>query len=441
MATANPSDRAVVDWIERDILVAFYRLGVPLSLLYGLLAYITFPYPAMDLLTASAMVLAGGIAKAIALGRIPKFFVHVIPLLLLLVLGYAAMHEDGIESMVFTALPAFSLILRFVAGTWSATFFTVCLTAWGGILLAHPHWIATHPRVVVHPYDHGRFAILALTNLFVLWFAGVPARMIKKAFAELSRSNADLERIVEERTLALARSNRELESTNSGLDSFARSVSHDLRAPLRGILCYTRTVLEDEGARLSAESKAYLGFSIQAANRSNELIDGFLELARSSTQPLDKLDCDLARMVSNAIEAMRRQYPDRQVEYVGPASARAYGDRNLLQSVVDNLVSNAWKYTGKTEGARIEFAVEAQAEGPVFAFRDNGAGFEMAQVDRLFRSFSRLHKSEDFEGTGIGLSNALRILERHGGWIRGKGEPGRGAEFRFWLPPATTPPA
>jgi len=437
MSFSNSQNPQNIDRIQRIILLAYGRVGIPLSTIYALLAVTTFNGFATDLVAATSLILTGIVALSIAYGRLPNRYVHAIPLVLLLAFGGIAKHEYGFQSMAFTVLPAFALILRFIVGPWSAGAFAMGMTTWGALLMANPTWVDNHDTVNLDPFDHSRIVILVMSNLFVLWFAGVPASMLKKAYVDLSRSAADLEKEVNERTLELAQINRELEATNAGLDTFARSVSHDLRAPLRGILTYTMCVLEDDGKRLSEESKAYLGYSIQAANRSNELIDGFLELARSATKPLEIMNCDLAQMAANAMEALQRQNPTRVAHYIGPPSAKTCGDRSLLRSVIENLLSNAWKYTGKTPDARIEFAIEESPEGTIFAIRDNGAGFDMSHADRLFQNFSRLHTNEEFEGTGIGLSNVHRILQRHGGWIRGEGEPGKGAEFRFWLPART----
>lgn len=327
----------------------------------------------------------------------------------------------------FSAPSALSSVVRFLAPTWSYWLFAAGLTALGWLLASRS------------PAPGGLVALF-VANFFVLWFAGVPLRKAKKAIAELSRSTAALETTVHENAVERERTNREFDALHASLDAFSHSVSHDLRAPLRGVLNYTKTVLEDDEKNLSAESKAYLGYSIQAAQRSNELIDRFLELARASTKPIDKTNFDLSAMASAAIESLQSQDPSRVVAFIGPKSAKAFGDRSLLRKVIENLLSNAWKFTSKTSDARIEFALEEHAEGNVFSIRDNGVGFEMVHVDRLFRNFSRLHTNEDFEGTGVGLSIAHRIMERHGGWIRAQGEPGKGAEFRFWLPPGTDTP-
>lgn len=330
--------------------------------------------------------------------------------------------------LVPSAASARSSVVRFLAPVGSCFLLATGLTAVGWLVASR--W----------PAPGGTVAFFA-ANFAVLWIAGHPLRKTKTALAELSRSTAALEAIERENATERERSRREFEAIHASLDAFSHSVSHDLRAPLRGILNYTKAVLEDDEKNLSAESKAYLGYSIQAAHRSNELIERFLELARASIKPLDKTQFDLAAMASSAVETLRARDPSRVVAFVGPESAKIYGDRSLLRKVIENLLSNAWKFTSRTADARIEFAVGEDAQGAFYAIRDNGVGFEMAQVDRLFRNFSRLHTNDEFEGTGVGLSIAHRILERHGGWIRAQGEPGEGAEFRFWLPPGTDAPA
>jgi signal transduction histidine kinase len=439
MRDTQVPDRQTTDYgMDRHILVAYGRVGIPLSIIYALIAISTFRAPATDLVAATTLACTGLFALTIASGALPGKFVHGIPLLLMFVFGLIAKHEDGFGSMVFTVLPAFTLILRFLAGPWSASVFAMGLTAWGGVLMAHPDWVEQHLDGDPHPFNHAFLVILGLANIFVLWFAGVPAGMLKKANAKLEKTAAELEMRVAERTRELARSNSDLEATNAGLDAFSRSVSHDLRAPLRAILGYTKVILEDDGKNLSMESIAYLEYAIDAANRSNELIDAFLELAKSSTKPLEKSRCDLSEMARNSIESLRRQNPTRDPDIAIHPGCLVFGDRSLLRSVVENLLSNAWKYTGKVPHPKIEFLMEVGTNGPVFLVRDNGAGFDMAHADRLFQNFSRLHSNEDFEGTGMGLSNVFRILERHGGWIKATGRKGEGAEFRFWLPPEPT---
>lgn len=420
--------------IQNDLLLAFGKIGISLSLVYGLVAWTTFQHPTSDLVAATTLILTGSLSLAIARGLVPRRFVHCIALILLAVFIRISKYEDGAESMMFTVLPAFVLVVQVLTGTWTAIAFATGLTVWYGILMAHPGWVENHQEVVLQPFNHSRIVIVGLANAFALWFAGLPTRMLHKAYDQLARTATDLEQRVEARTLELANTNRDLAATNAGLDSFARSVSHDLRAPLRGIHGYTEQLLRLEQDRLGEESKAYLEFSLASAKRANELVDAFLELARSSTKPLEKSTCDLAEMFREGIESMRRQDPSRQVELDVPAHALAFGDPSLMRSVVENLVSNAWKYTAKTTDPRIEFRTEAGPGGTEFVVRDNGAGFDMARADRLFQHFSRLHSSEEFEGTGIGLSNVRRIVERHGGWIVGTGAKGRGAEFRFWLP-------
>jgi signal transduction histidine kinase len=330
--------------------------------------------------------------------------------------------------LVSIAPSPLSPVVRFLSRTWPIGVLAAVLAAFGGLVAAP---CATPDRLV----------LLFLANLLVLWLARIPLRKQRNAFAQLSRSTAALEDRLREGASQLARTNHELEAIQEDLDLFSHSLSHDLRAPLRGILSYTTTVIEDDGKHLSAESKAYLEFSIQAAHRGNKLIDGFLELTRSAGKSLDKTPFDLARMASCAIETFRNQDPSRVVAYLGPESAKVFGDRCLLRKVLEILLSNAWECTRGTPDARIEFAVAEEDAGTVFAIRDNGIGFDANLVDRLFRNRSDHRIDREAEGYGMGLSNAQRILDRHGGWLKARGTPGEGAEFRFWLPPGPAAPA
>ncbi len=251
------------------------------------------------------------------------------------------------------------------------------------------------------------------------------------AEAEIRRLNADLERRVFERTAELAAANREL-------DSFAYAVSHDLRAPLRAMSGFSLALLEDFGDRLDGEARNYLDRIGLASRKMGELIDGMLALSRSTRGELRRDPVDLSEMAQRLLDELARNEPERQVRVEVASAVKTRGDARMLESVLANLLGNAWKYTARTAAPRIRFYAEERDDGRWFCIADNGAGFDMALAGRLFQPFQRLHRQDEFAGIGIGLATVQRIVLRHGGRIQAHGEPGQGATFCFSLNNAAT---
>lgn len=224
-----------------------------------------------------------------------------------------------------------------------------------------------------------------------------------------------------------------LEAANKELDAFCYSVSHDLRAPLRGIDGFSQVLLEDYGGKLDSGGQEYLRRVRAATQRMGQLIDDLLRLSRLSTESLTITDINLSALVQDIIGELRQRDPARDtVVSIAPAIS-ARGDARLLRSVLENLLGNAWKYTGKKQSAVIEFGAMQQDGEPVYFVRDNGAGFDMQYAGKLFGAFQRMHKPEDFPGAGIGLALSMRIVRRHGGRIWAEAQPDRGATFFFTL--------
>ena len=223
---------------------------------------------------------------------------------------------------------------------------------------------------------------------------------------------------------------RELEHANRELEAFSYSVSHDLRAPLRAIDGFSQALLEDFGGRLDADGEHRLRRVRAAAQRMGQLIDDLLALSRVSRTDLRRERVDLSQLAGLVVSELARAHPERQVTVDIAPELRAVGDPRLLRIVLDNLIGNAWKFTARTEAARITVGVAADG----FFVRDNGAGFDMAYAGKLFSPFQRLHPAEEFAGTGIGLATVQRIVHRHGGTVRAEGVPGAGATFHFRLP-------
>jgi signal transduction histidine kinase len=224
-----------------------------------------------------------------------------------------------------------------------------------------------------------------------------------------------------------------LHLSNRELEAFSYSVAHDLRTPLRGINGFSQALVEDYGSKLDEEARQHLDRIAAGAERMGLLIDALLGLSRVTRATFRREPVDLSRLVEAIVVQLRAAHPDRTVDFVTDAKVTAAGDAPLLRALLDNLLGNAWKFTGTRPGARITFGAEEKAGEMVYFVADNGAGFDMAYADKLFAPFQRLHSDREFAGTGIGLATAQRIVHRHGGRIWAEGAVGHGATFRFTL--------
>ncbi|HUR61991.1 MAG TPA: PAS domain-containing protein [Candidatus Thermoplasmatota archaeon] len=244
---------------------------------------------------------------------------------------------------------------------------------------------------------------------------------------ELRRHRDHLEELVRDRTRLLEESNKELEA-------FSYSVSHDLRAPLRTMGGFSDLLLRRHGGELKPEVRELLGYIHEGAIRMGQLIEDLLDLSRFHRISMVRQDVDLAAVAREVVAGLQKGHPGRQVEVTVAPALKARGDPQLLRVVLDNLLGNAWKFTQGTARPRIEVGSQTDGGETVYFVRDNGAGFDNAFVDQLFRPFHRLHKPSEFEGNGIGLATVARIVQRHGGKVWAEGVPGKGAIFRFTLP-------
>lgn len=232
----------------------------------------------------------------------------------------------------------------------------------------------------------------------------------------------------------LRRRQADLERANKELEAFSYSVSHDLRAPLRGIDGFSLALMEDYAESLPPEAQHYLQRVRAAAQRMGQLIDDLLQLSRLNRGEIRRESVDLSGMAQEVAAELSRANPGREVEVSIAHGLRAGGDGRLLRIVMENLLGNAWKFTTRSEHPRVEIGALEQEGETVFFVRDNGAGFDMRRADQLFTPFKRLHHDKEYPGTGIGLAIVQRVIHRHGGRVWAKGEVNRGATFFFTVP-------
>ena len=272
------------------------------------------------------------------------------------------------------------------------------------------------------------FALLAaLVVVAAAIGAGVAALMLRHTDRRAqSRPAAPAEAAVGA-TMATATHGSEMDH-----QSFGYIVSHDLRAPIRVVEGFTKIVKEDYASVIDRTGLDHLDRVLGAAARMNHMIDALLALSRLSAQPLASVPVDLSLLAGYVVDELRRQSPARSVAVEIEPGLAATGDPTLLRMVLENLLGNAWKYTGNAAEARIGFVRDA-TEGNGFVVYDNGAGFDMRYAQRLFGVFQRLHSASEFPGTGVGLASVQRVVQRHGGSIRAEAETDRGARFYFSL--------
>ena len=274
-------------------------------------------------------------------------------------------------------------------------------------------------------------------------------RTLQEELAETNRGlvalTLELEERVDERTKELRAAHRALEesnaelrqltsdlqSSNQELEAFSYSVSHDLRTPLQSVLGFSELLVERCGAQLDAQGKQYLERLQEGCYRMVQLIDDMLMLSRVTQGEMNIGTVDLSLLTKTIASTLAMTQPRRRVAFVIAEGIVATGDAGLLRMALENLIGNAWKFTGKQRRARIEFGCAGSP--PVYFVRDNGAGFNMADADKLFAAFQRLHTANEYPGTGIGLATVQRIISRHSGRIWADAAVGQGATFYFTL--------
>jgi two-component system, NtrC family, sensor kinase len=283
---------------------------------------------------------------------------------------------------------------------------------------------------------------IAKSSEFGLLRARLQAQIRRKRFEdenrlireELLRKELEASEARTAQAIAEARAElvEELELKNEELESFSYSVAHDLRSPLRAIDGFSLALLEDYADKLDEAGRQYLGYVRESAQQMAQLIDDLLTLSRVARSEFQREPIDLADIARRVARRLGGLMPERKVELVVPDELPAQGDERLMTVVFENLLGNAWKFTGKCTSPRVEIGM-VPGDPPSFFVRDNGAGFDMAYANKLFGVFQRLHAASEFEGTGIGLATVQRVIRRHGGRIWAEGAVGQGACFSFTL--------
>jgi len=275
------------------------------------------------------------------------------------------------------------------------------------------------------------FGLFSASTLLILYIIESGANYGRLALLNTSLRSEIAER--EQAVEALQRANTNVERANRELEAFSYSVAHDLRAPLRRIDGFSQALIEDYDDKLDEGGRTYLRFVREGVLHMAGVINDLLGLARIGRTELNLAAIDLTTISQAAIQQLRQAQPDRAVELIAPPTMPAFGDLRLLAVALENLIGNAWKFTSKTESARIELGQVSQDGRTVNFVRGNGAGFDMAYSEKLFAVFQRLHSVGEFEGLGIGLATVQRVILRHGGQIWAEGEVGLGATFYFTL--------
>jgi signal transduction histidine kinase len=268
-------------------------------------------------------------------------------------------------------------------------------------------------------------------------------KRVQERTGKLAASNVELIREVAERKRAeddirklnsqLVQRSAQLEASNKELEAFSYSVSHDLRAPLRGIDGFSQAVLEDYDEKLDESGRSYLRRVRASSQRMSQLIDAMLNLARLTRAEIHTQTFDMSAVVRAVLDDFQKMEPDRQVECLVANNVFATADPQLLRAVLENLLGNAWKFTRQQAHPRIEFGHEQYKGQSAYFVTDNGAGFDMTYVHKLFGAFQRLHAYTEYPGVGVGLATVHRIIQRHGGQIWAEGAVGKGATFHFTL--------
>lgn len=317
------------------------------------------------------------------------------------------------------------MVTAILAGFWPGILATVLSALFALVWLVPPYGVFAIANLV----DAVGVVLFLGMGLLMSGVAHLYHKTRERATAALEASNEELRRLnadLQQRTAALEVALKEMET-------FSYSVAHDLRSPLRSLDGFSKYLLEHAASRLDAQEQDYLHRMRAAAQRMARLIDDLLNLARIGRTEMRIERVDLSSLAADIIKGLRRRDPERQANIDITPGLIARGDRGLLRIALEHLLENAWKFAGTREVAYISFTAIAQEGERVYAVQDNGVGFDMTYVDKLFRPFQRLHTEKEFPGTGIGLALIQRIIQRHGGRIWAEAVEGQGATFYFTL--------
>jgi signal transduction histidine kinase len=338
-------------------------------------------------------------------------------------------------------LPVLSLsiaLTTWYAGIGASVLATVLATGCFAYFFAEPIY-----SFEIYASDLPYFFVFIAWALIVAWFSAAGRRIENGLRQAHDRLQVELEQRkrredeIRQLNQELAKQATELEASNKELESFAYSVSHDLRAPLRHVVGYSELLQRQASSALDDKSRRYMQTILESAKRMGNLIDDLLGFSRIGRAETKKAAVNLEQLVGEVVAELRQETNGRDIDWKIGALPVCYGDRSMVKIVLVNLVSNAVKFTRLRSRAEIQIGCVDRKENQVEVFvRDNGAGFDMQYVNKLFGVFQRLHPSEEFEGTGIGLATAQRIIHRHGGQMRAEGAVEQGATFYFSLPKA-----
>jgi len=301
---------------------------------------------------------------------------------------------------------------------------------------------ATGPEEVIRSYEGGASDFVLKKDMSAQLVPAIRRALEKREQRQPKRLSPEdeLQRLLEQSEKRCRERTAELDAAIRELDAFSYSVSHDLRAPLRHIDGFVEMLHQRLGQSLDPTSKEYLGIISTATKQMGTLIDALLSFSRTSRAPLFNSQVALDKLVQSVLRDLRFETEGRQIEWaIMEPLPSVEGDPTLLRQVLFNLIANALKFTRKCDKARIEIGANDHDSEWLIHVRDNGVGFDMQYVGKLFGVFQRLHPAADFEGIGIGLANVRRIVQRHGGRTWAEGNPGAGATFYFSLPRSTGP--
>jgi signal transduction histidine kinase len=367
---------------------------------------------------------------SIFLVRHKKFGIpgYIIPSVLLLGFTGAIYSGQGIHDVAMLGFPLVIALSGLLIGKGASIYSTIA----GIVCIAIIIQMEITNALVSNYQTYTDYGDLFLISVLLVALAAVvysTMNIISQNISELKQLNEELEERVAQRTA-------ELESTNKDLESFAYSISHDLRAPLRSISGYSNILRQDFYENLDETGQRYLQNICDSTKQMNLLIDEILSLSRVGRQGLKPQNLspeDLNEMLQSILNGLIALEEERQVKITLNKLPACLADPVLLGQVFVNLLTNAFKFTRNSSEAQIEIGARLEGESAVYYVRDNGAGFDMAHVDKLFEVFQRLHRQDEFEGTGVGLAIVRRIIWRHSGEVWADSAPGKGATFYFTL--------